>query len=420
VRRSTAAQWATRWPRTGADRAHLLDWSASAALGGFSVGYQVAVIAGALLSIRRDFGLGAGEQSLLVALLPLGAMFGSLLNSRIVGALGRRRTLILDATLFLAGTALEAVAPGYGVLVVARALLGFTVGSTSSTAPVYLSELAPPHARGRVVSVNQLLTTLGILSAYAVAYAFAGSGSWRAMFAVGAVPALALLLGMLRAPEAPATARAPRRLDLQALLRPALRRPLLVAVALGAIQQFSGINVVIYYAPSIMERAGFGTSNAILAAILVGAVNVAATLLALPLVDRLGRRPLLLASLSGAFVSLALLGLSFVFPHSVGGSRLSLLSMLAFVVAFALGLGPVFWVMIGEIFPARERDAGASVATATNWLSNFTAGVVFLPLVSAAGAGTTFWLFAAACAVGLVFAYRFVPETKGRSLAAVP
>ncbi|MCW2976353.1 MAG: sugar porter family transporter [Actinomycetia bacterium] len=420
MRRSTAAQWATRWPRTGADRAHLLDWSASAALGGFSVGYQVAVIAGALLSIRRDFGLGAGEQSLLVALLPLGAMFGSLLNSRIVGALGRRRTLILDATLFLAGTALEAVAPGYGVLVVARALLGFTVGSTSSTAPVYLSELAPPHARGRVVSVNQLLTTLGILSAYAVAYAFAGSGSWRAMFAVGAVPALALLLGMLRAPEAPATARAPRRLDLQALLRPALRRPLLVAVALGAIQQFSGINVVIYYAPSIMERAGFGTSNAILAAILVGAVNVAATLLALPLVDRLGRRPLLLASLSGAFVSLALLGLSFVFPHSVGGSRLSLLSMLAFVVAFALGLGPVFWVMIGEIFPARERDAGASVATATNWLSNFTAGVVFLPLVSAAGAGTTFWLFAAACAVGLVFAYRFVPETKGRSLAAVP
>jgi MFS family permease len=380
----------------------------------------VAVIAGALLSIRRDFGLGAGEQSLLVALLPLGAMFGSLLNSRIVGALGRRRTLILDAALFLAGTALEVVAPGYGVLVVARALLGFTVGSTSSTAPVYLSELAPPHARGRVVSVNQLLTTLGILSAYAVAYAFAGSGSWRAMFAVGAVPAVALLLGMLRAPEAPTTARAPRRLDLQALLRPALRRPLLVAVALGAIQQFSGINVVIYYAPSIMERAGFGTSNAILAAILVGAVNVAATLLALPLVDRLGRRPLLLASLSGAFVSLARLGLSFVFPHSVGGSRLSLLSMLAFIVAFALGLGPVFWVLIGEIFPARERDAGASVATATNWLSNFTAGVVFLPLVSAAGAGTTFWLFAAACAVGLVFAYRFVPETKGRSLAAVP
>jgi sugar porter (SP) family MFS transporter len=224
---------------------------------------------------------------------------------------------------------------------------------------------------------------------------------------------------MLRAPETPRASRAYDRLDFHGLLQPALRRPLLVGVALAAIQQLSGINVVIYYAPSIMERTGVGASNSILASVLVGAVNVSATLVAVPLVDRLGRRPLLLASLAGAFVALTLLGLSFALPQNVGGTRLSLLSMLAYIVAFAVGLGPVFWVLIAEIFPAPARAAGTSLATATNWFSNFVVGIVFLPLLAAVGDGPSFWLFAAACALGLLFAYRFVPETKGRSLEAL-
>jgi MFS family permease len=388
-----------------------LGWAASATLGGFSVGYQVAVIAGALLSIRRDLGLGAAQQGLLVALLPLGAMLGSLLNGVLVAVLGRRRTLILDAVLLLAGTALAVIAPGYAVLTLARALIGLAVGSTSSTVPVYLSEIAPPGARGRVVSANQLMITLGILSAYVVAYAFAGSGSWRAMFGFGVLPALVLLLGMLHAPEPPVASATSQRLDLRELLQPALRRPLLVGVGLAAIQQFSGINVVIYYAPSIMERTGLGASSSILASVLVGAVNVAATLVALPLVDRLGRRPLLLASLAGTLVSLTLLGLSFAFPDGVGGSRLALASMLAYVVAFAVGLGPVFWVLVAEIFPPPARAAGASLATAANWCSNFVAGLVFLPLLAVVGAGPTFWLIAAICALGLVFVHRVVPKT---------
>jgi MFS family permease len=420
VRRSVAALPARQQPLERTDR-RLLGWAGASTIGGFAVGYQLAVIAGALLSLRRDLGLGNLEQGALVAVLPLGAIVGSLLNGRIADGLGRRSTLILDAGLLLAATALAATAPSYAVLVLARALVGVAVGSTSSTVPLYLSELAPAEIRGRAVSLNQLMLTLGIVAAYAVDYAFAGSGSWRAMFAVGAVPAAALLLGMLRAPETPAWQRAggrgQPRADVRRLLQPALRGPLLIGVVLAAIQQLSGINAILYYVPTVMEHAGLSTSSSILASVLVGAVNVAATVVALQLVDRLGRRPLLFGSLAGMFVALCVLGLSLAAPHSAfGGSSVALLSILAYIVAFAVGIGPVFWLLAAEIFPARERAAGAGVATAVNWFANFLVGLLFLPLAGAIGQGATFWLFAVVCALGLVFVYRSVPETKGRTM----
>jgi sugar porter (SP) family MFS transporter len=241
------------------------------------------------------------------------------------------------------------------------------------------------------------------------------------MLAVGAVPSAVFLLGMVRAPETPAWQRAggrgQARPDVRRLLQPALRGPLLIGVMLGAIQQLSGINAVLYYVPTVMEHAGLSASSSILASVLVGAVNVAATIVALLLVDRLGRRPLLFGSLAGMFLALCVLGLSLTAPHSVlGGSTVALVSILAYIVAFAIGLGPVFWMLAAEIFPARERAAGAGVATAVNWFANGLVGLLFLPLASAVGQGATFWLFAAVCALGLVFVYRKVPETKGRSL----
>jgi sugar porter (SP) family MFS transporter len=241
------------------------------------------------------------------------------------------------------------------------------------------------------------------------------------MLAVGALPAVLLLVGMLRAPETRGgeVDTAGDRLGTRELLTEAARPALLTGIALAAIQQLSGINAVIYYAPSIMEKTGLSASNSILYSVAVGAINVAATVVSFRLVDRAGRRPLLLASLAAMLVSLVLLGLTFVLPHGAATSWLSLICLVAYIAAFAVGLGPIFWLLIAEIFPAHARAAGASAATAVNWLWNFVVGLTFLPVATAIGQGETFWIFAGVCALGLVFVNRFVPETKGRTLAEI-
>jgi SP family galactose:H+ symporter-like MFS transporter len=431
----------------------LLVWTFSATLGGFAFGYELAVISGALLFLRQDFGLGALEQGALVSIVPLGAMAGGLVAGRVADGLGRRRALILIAALFIAGTVLAVVAPSYGVLLAARAITGVAVGAVSSTVPVYLSEIAPPAARGRLVAINQLMITLGVVVAYCVGLAFSGSGEWRAMFGVGLLPSALLLVGMLRAPETPAwldahgetdrarevllqvgdAAEAERFLDdlrrrraqqlrragVRALLRSAAAPALLVGVTLALVQQFAGINAVISYAPSIMERTGLDASNSILYSIGIGVANVAATVVAVRLVDRRGRRPLLLASTAGTCVSLVLLGVTF--EQSLGdvGSWLSLVCLLAYVTSFAVGLGPIFWLLIAEIFPPEARAAGAGVATAVNWFSSFVVGLLFVPLADAIGQGPTFWLFAGVCALGFAFVRRYVPETRGRGISDI-
>jgi MFS family permease len=399
---------------------NVFTWAASAATGGLCFGFQVGVISGALLFIRRDFGLSGFEQGALVGILPLGALVGGLLAGRLADTIGRRGALIVAAFAFIAGTALAVAAQGYGVLLVARAVVGVAVGISSSTVPVYLAEIAPPDMRGRMVTLNQVMITSGIVGSYLVDLIFASSGSWRAMLGIGAVPAALLLAGMLRAPE---TTRGRDevgdQLGTRALLGPAVRPALLTGVTLAAIQQLSGINAVIYYAPSIMEKTGLSASNSILYSVIVGAINVAATVVSFRLVDRAGRRPLLLASLAAMLVSLVLLGLTFVLPLGAADSWLSLICLVAYIAAFAVGLGPIFWLLIAEIFPAHARAAGASAATAANWLWNFVVGLTFLPLATAIGQGETFWVFAAVCALGLVFVNRYVPETKGRSFAQI-
>jgi MFS family permease len=405
-------------------RGKLLLWAGSAAMGGLGFGFQVGVISGALLFVRRDFGLSGFEQGALVGVLPLGAMAGGLLAGRLADRTGRRSALIVAAWAFIAGTALAVAAPGYGLLLAGRAITGLAVGVASSAVPIYLSEIAPADMRGRLVTLNQVMITSGIVISYLVDLIFSGSGSWRAMLAVGFVPAVLLLAGMLRAPE---TGR-PRdvtgdeegdELSARELLRPALRPALLTGITLAAVQQLSGINAVIYYAPSIMEKTGLSASNSILYSVAVGAINVAATVVSLRLVDRAGRRPLLLASLGAMLVSLVLLGLTFVLPHGTATSWLSLICLVAYIAAFAVGLGPIFWLLIAEIFPTHARAPGASAATAANWLWNFVVGLTFLPLATAIGQGETFWIFAAVCALGLVFVSRYVPETKGRSFAEI-
>lgn len=396
-------------------RRRVLGWSAAAAAGGFASGYNMAVVSGALLPLRRDLGLDSFQQGALVGVLPLGAMLGGLVAGRIADRIGRRWTLVAVAALFLAATATASLAPGFGVLLASRVVAGLAVGAASFVVPLYVSELAPPDLRGRLVSLNQLLLTLGVLTAYCVDLAFVDSGRWHAMFAVGLVPAAVLLGAMLRAPEPAWRVPELRGLRGRELVR-AARPALAVGLVLAAIQQLSGINAVVAYAPSIMQTSGLSAAGSLRYAVVLGAVNVAATVVSLPLVDRLGRRPLLLGSLAGTCAALVLLGLTFQLGL---GSRLSLACLVAFVVAFALGLGPVFWLLIAEIFPQAGRAAGASVSAAANWFWSFVVGFGFLPVAGAIGQPATFWIFAGACLLGLLFVARFVPETKGRDLQEI-
>lgn len=436
-------------PRRGLHRVRL--WGVVITLGSFLFGYDTGVVSGALLFIRREFGLNAIEQGSVVSVLLLGAIVSALLTGRVANRLGRRWTLLTLALVFVAGIAIAALSTSYPMLVAGRVVMGLGVGGVSAVVPTYLSEISPPQIRGRVLTLNQLLITVGLLVSYLVDLAFTGTQNWRAMFAVGAIPAAVLAIGCLLLPESPAwliangrvaeakaviacvvdepTAdayaerfrrqEAERRREhrdrgrpgLRALLAPHVRAALVVGLTLAVVQQFGGINTIIYYAPSIMVTTGLSASNSIVYSVFIGAINLAMTVVALRLIDRLGRRPLLLGSLTGMLVTLALLGLSFVAHLS---PVVTLIFILLYIVSFAVGMGPVFWVLLGEIFPPRERAQGVAAGSTVNWLSNFIVSLSFLPVIGVIGRGQTFWLFAVICAFGLWFAGRYVPESRNR------
>lgn len=432
-------------------------WGFLVAVGGFLFGFDTGVISGALLFIRSDFHMNSFEQGSVVSVLVLGAMVGALLAGRIADRYGRRQALGMEGLVFLVGTAIAVLSPGYGVLLAGRLVLGLAVGAASATVPIYLSEISPKEIRGRMLSLNQLMITIGILAAYLVNVVFSGSENWRAMIGMGAVPALVIVAAALWAlPESPVwllsqgRERRARRLiasvtnlatadrlierfeqreqarqdgdgpeqatGARALLAAGVRPALVVGLALAALQQFGGINTIIYYAPTIIEQTGLTASNAIVYSIAIGVINLVMTIVAIRAIDRTGRRPLMLFSLAAMTVTMALLGLAFVADFS---SVLSLVFMVLYIAGYAVGLGPVFWTLIGEIFPPHEHAAGSSASTAVNWASNFVVSLVFLPIANAIGQGETFWIFGAISLLGLLFVVRYVPETKGRDFDEV-
>ncbi|TDD40503.1 sugar porter family MFS transporter [Actinomadura sp. KC06] len=450
----------TEVPAAGLRRIRL--WGFLVAVGGFLFGFDTGVISGALLFIRSDFDMNSFEQGSVVSVLVLGAMVGALLAGRLADRFGRRQALRLEGLVFLIGTAVAAFSPGYGTLLAGRLVLGLAVGAASATVPIYLSEISPKDVRGRMLSLNQLMITIGILAAYVVNVVFSGAGNWRAMIGAGAVPALVIVAATLWSlPESPvwlltrgrkgqarrliasvtnlATADrlierferrqeterrqdalqgrdARRREGARALLAAQVRPALVVGLALAALQQFGGINTIIYYAPTIIEQTGLTASNAIVYSIAIGVINLVMTIVAIRAIDRSGRRRLMLLSLAAMTVTMALLGLAFVADFS---SVLSLVFMVLYIAGYAVGLGPVFWTLIGEIFPPRAHAAGSSASTAVNWASNFVVSLVFLPIAHAIGQGETFWIFGAISLLGLLFVARFVPETKGRDFEQV-
>ncbi|MFT3864769.1 MAG: sugar porter family MFS transporter [Solirubrobacterales bacterium] len=431
--------------------------AAIAGLGGLLFGYDTGIIAGALLFIKTDFHLGSFAQGLVVAAVPIGAVGGAAIAGPAADTYGRRLMILLSAIVFTVGALASAAAPGLGVLVVARVVIGVAIGLASAASPVYISEVAPPESRGRLVSFFQLAVTIGILVAYLVGLAFNGIEGWRWMLGLGCVPALGLAFGMLRMPQSPRwlvmtgedfRARAvlakirvddPDTIDRELeeitesiasdsqagswsdLLRPAVKAALLVGVGLAILQQVTGINTVIYYAPTIVEFTGINSSaGSILAAVGVGIINVGMTIVAIRLLDKVGRRTLLMIGISGMVISLVALGAAFV---GGGGSTISsvvaIASLMTFVASFAISLGPIFWLLNAEIYPLGVRSKAAGLGTMANWTFNFIVSLTFLLLIEALGRAGAFWFYAAIGLLTLWFCWKYVPETKGKPLEEI-
>lgn len=429
--------------------------AAIAGLGGLLFGYDTGVIAGALLFIRDDFGLGSFGQGVVVAAVPIGAVAGAAFAGPGADRYGRRPMILLAAAVFIAGALASAAAPGASVLVAARVVIGVGIGLASAVAPVYISEMAPPESRGRLVGFFQLAVTIGILSAYLAGLALDHAEAWRVMLGLGCVPALALAIGMVRMPRSPrwlamtgddydaratlAKIRAddPVAIDAELeqieasvgaepgawrdLLRPLVRVALTVGIGLAVLQQVTGINTVIYYAPTIVERTGVnGSSAAILAAVGVGIVNIGMTLVAMRLLDRAGRRALLMIGVSGMTIALLALGAAFEGGgQSTFASAVAIGSLMLYVASFAVSLGPIFWLLNAEIYPLDVRSKAAGLGTIANWSTNFAVSLTFLLLIDVLGESGTFWLYAAIGALTLVFCWKLVPETKGRRLEQI-
>ena len=432
----------------------LLGVAIIAALGGFLFGYDTGVIGGALLFMKKDLGLKThGQQELVVAILLLGAIAGALISGWLADRISRRRTKIVSGTVYVIGALACAFSTNYWQILASRFWLGLAVGTASFVAPMYIAELVPPRIRGGVVSFNQLMVTLGILVAYIVDWGFAGfSNNWRWMFGIAVVPGAALAIGMYFMPFSPRwlvqegredDARevleryrfeeddvdgeigeiqdvAEKEFNLRELLAKGVRRMLVVGVALAVFQQIVGINTVIYYAPTILKFAGQQNTGALTQSVFIGCTNVFFTIVAILLLDKLGRRFFLIGGTS--ILTVALVGLGIFFAS--GGVQnavpwLALACLLVYIMGFAVGLGPVFWLMISEIFPLQMRGPAMAVCTMFNWGLNFAISYTFLTLTDVITKQGTFWLYAFFGICAVVFFVTVVPETKDRSLEEI-
>ena len=426
-----------------------------AAIGGLLFGYDTGVISGAELFLKGQFALSTFALELIVSGVLVGAAAGALAGGRMADVLGRRKLLIATAIIFAAGAIGCAEAHSVWVLVTSRIVVGIGIGLSSGTVPVYISEVSPAESRGWTVSLFQLAITVGILLAYVVDYGFARVQGWRWMFGLAVVPAAIFALGMLYLPESPRwLARQGQREEargvlsrirgtsdvddemraiesslqhahehgrLSDLFTSSVRPALVVGIGLAILQQVTGINTVIYYAPIIMQSAGIpSASGAILATAGIGAVNVLMTVVSMWLIDRVGRRPLLLAGIAGMAVTLGVLGFAFEgTARSSASTWLAVISVMAYVASFAISLGPIFWLLIAEIYPLRIRTSAEGLSATFNWGSNLLVSLTFLTLLQILGPSPTFWLYGLLAVCAWIFAYFLVPETKGRTLEEI-
>jgi sugar porter (SP) family MFS transporter len=427
------------------------------ALTGFLFGFDEGITSGVLEIIKRDFNLTEHETGFMIGLLPFGALIAACLTGRFSDWVGRLQVLYLIAILFSLGTIGILVTHSFSVLCVMRVLLGLGIGMSVVVTPMYIAETAPTEIRGKLVAYFQLAITLGILCSYLINLFVVDVLPWRWVFALGLIPSITLFVGALFLPESPRwlyiqgrTTQAhrvltrlyghkyhPKEIEKELLaIKKSIEKEkktgvwkdlfsrkslpcLILGIALFFFQQVSGINVVIYYAPTIFNSMQLGsTSTTLLATVGVGTLNVLMTLVAMRWVEKWGRRPLLITGFAGTALSLGLIAFATSFD-GVFFQWVSAVSVFLFIAFFAVGLGPLPYILISEVFPIKIRGQGMSLSAASNWIFNTLVVASFPILLQELGISLVFLFYAVACALGLLFAIRYTPETKGISLEEI-
>jgi sugar porter (SP) family MFS transporter len=423
------------------------------AMGGLLFGYDTGVISGALLFINQTFKPTTLMQEAIVSSVVLGALLGAIFSGRLADLFGRRRMLLTAAIAFITGTTISALAPNIASLIFSRLIIGFAIGISSYTTPLFISEMAPAKHRGSMVLLNAITITGGEAIAFLVDYALAPNQAWRLMFATGIIPAIFLLIGMLFLPETPrwmvlkgyvekarktlASIRnsweiEPELKNIQQsfslkqgnwkqLFSKKVRPVLIIGLGLGIFQQFFGINTVMYYGPMIFKAVGFQNAQGeILATFGMGIVNTIMSVFAVLVIDYIGRRKLLLIGSIIAAISLGIVGLTFNnSAHSEFLQWTAVVSMVIYISGYCISVGSLFWLMISEIYPLSIRGLGMSLATAVQWGANFVVSMTFLSIINTIGPAHTFWMYGTMCILCFAFVYYLVPETKGISLEQI-
>lgn len=429
------------------------------AVGGFLFGFDNGAISGSVGNLITKFSLAPAEIGWVTSSIIVGCIIGVVISGRLSDAIGRKKVLVGTAIVFIVGALGEALAPSAGFLVAARILVGIGIGTETTIAPLYIAEVAPARIRGRLVSFNQLFNTAGNLVVFALSAILTAVGtaewgveqSWRWIFAAGLVPAVVFVFLLHLIPESPrwlarhgraAEARAVLvRIDAddvsadrqlaeiekeaaeegsaswRALLTPAMRKTLVIGFGCALFQQITGINAIFYYAPEIFKSAGLSVDASMMSTVVTGAALVVGTLLSMWLIDKLGRRTLLIAG--AALMMLFHLAIGTLFRVEDSSGALLLVLVVGYVLCFATTFGAVAYVVISEIFPTHVRGVAASIATFALWGGNFLVSQFFPILVDTVGSSTTFYVFAGTSLLALIFAIALVPETKGRTLEEI-
>ncbi|WP_280146790.1 sugar porter family MFS transporter [Bacillus velezensis] len=423
------------------------------ALGGLLYGYDTGVISGALLFINNDIPLNTLTEGLVVSMLLLGAIFGSALSGTCSDRWGRRKVVFVLSLIFIIGALACAASQTVTMLIISRVILGLAVGGSTALVPVYLSEMAPTKIRGTLGTLNNLMIVTGILLAYIVNYIFTPFEAWRWMVGLAAVPAALLLIGIAFMPESPRwlvkrgreqearqvmemthdkediavelaemkQGEAEKKESTLGLLKAKWIRPmLLIGIGLAILQQAVGINTVIYYAPTIFTKAGLGTSASVLGTMGIGVLNVIMCITAMILIDRIGRKKLLMWGSVGITLSLASLSAILLLAGlSASTAWLTVLFLGIYIVFYQATWGPVVWVLMPELFPSNARGAATGFTTLILSATNLIVSLVFPLMLSAMGIGWVFGIFSVICLSSFFFAAYIVPETKGRSLEEI-
>lgn len=428
-----------------------------AALGGLLFGYDTAVVAGAIGFIEEKFNLSPAMKGWAASCALIGCMAGAMLSGGLSDRLGRKKVLMISAFAFAVSSVGIMIPSGISTFIFFRFIGGVGIGIASILSPMYISEIAPANIRGKLISIYQLGIVTGILLIYFVNAGIAGlydhmwnvETGWRWMFGSGLIPSLVFIFALVSTPESPRWLGAQSRWNeaqiilekingkqqaveemntireslstkqspFSELLKPILRKPLLIGIVLAIFSQVTGINVIMYYAPEIFKATGSGSSSALMQTVWVGSINLLMTLVAIKYVDLLGRKKLLLIGSAGMAICLALVGFAF-FTNSTSGYWV-LVNILIYISFFAISLGPLTFVIVAEIFPTNIRGRAMGVAIFFLWLAVYIVSQTFPILLNAIGTAYTFWIYMVTSVLAFLFIWKMVPETKGKTLEQI-